>query len=70
MTVLFKKSPSGPPFLLAYNAGDIADIDDVVALALIKAEIAETITQDTQAKPPHQTAQTATSPQAKKAEKR
>lgn len=38
--VLFQRSPTGDPFLLAYNEGEVAEIEDAVAVELIELGIA------------------------------
>ena len=40
MEVLFLKSPTAAPFLLAYNAGDTASVSEEVGTALVEAGIA------------------------------
>lgn len=65
MKVIFIASPTAAPYYLAYNIGEQADIEDAVAKDLIQQNIATPVAQ-----PPHQTAETAISKQAKKAEKR
>lgn len=41
MRVRFIKSPSGSPHSLGYFQGDVAELNDVTAIELIKAGIAE-----------------------------
>lgn len=72
MEIRFKKSPTAAPYLLAYDIGDTADIEDAIAHDLIAQDIAEPINPPhtkTATKPSDHT-EKATSPQAKKAEKR
>lgn len=40
MTVKFVKPPTGAPFFLAYNVGDLADLDDALANRLIEKQFA------------------------------
>jgi len=70
MNIKFLKSPTAAPYFLGYNAGDVANIDDAIALELIQAGMAQSVSTDPPtAKAPHQTAEKPASPAAK-AEKR
>lgn len=64
VTIILKQSVAGRGF--AYGKG-INEVPEHLADEWVRVGLAE---YPNQAKPPHQTAQTATSPQAKKAEKR
>lgn len=65
MQIQFLKSPTASPYLLAYNAGDIADIEDAIAKDLILQQIATPTTPK-----PSDLSEKATSKQAARAEKR
>lgn len=43
MKVRFIKSPSGSPHSLGYFQGDVAELNEMTANELIKAEIAESV---------------------------
>lgn len=67
MKVRFIKSPTCAPYLLGYNIGDEADLENAVAKDLIDQKIAVAV--DTAQKPSERT-EKAVSKEAEKAEKR